>query len=728
MLPLADAAIVGRDSALPGLALVLDAEALAARLGTGPLRPLYLRYKPGTSAVAGFAGPGGPLDLFAAIAYPAERYAEVRGTPRWREGYPPGRYLDDAQLAIVPLAHDRGLKAPRRLVHSDRRERFLSQVLGEDAPLSRADLAPLRYKPGRRLVAALTLDGEPRAVLKAYAAADFPRAVAGARHGADAGGVPILGVSTARHVLIFGWIAGQRLGFAGGAPNLSAIDETGRRIARLHARAARAPFKGDVEALVRIIDDLSQLAPDLGHCARPLAETLCQALAAAGERSAPIHGDFSADQVLMRDGDAVVLDWDRIATGDPGADLGSFLARLDADVIDGTVSFDAAARAGAALLDGYARAAPVPGSAPLHHARGLLHLATEGFRQRDRDWPARTRRLIDRAGEVLAGAPIAGLPQLGRALDACAMAPLLADALGTAEVALNPPRLLRIRRGRRALVAYSGRTGAGTFDLLGKIRARGPDAKTPALQNALRLRGLDGSAGVGVPAVRGRIDALNLWLQERVPGRVGTDLMRDGAPTDVAARIGDALARLHLTRVETARRWSLHDEAAVLDTALSAASEKMPDEAPRLAAIAKAARDLLDDLPQARETGIHRDFYSDQVLVEDARVWIVDLDLYAWGDPAIDLGNFTAHLAELALRSRSAPEALEAHEAAFISAYTLRAPGVDPGRIAVMKAVSLARHIDISTRHTNRAHTTRLLIELSLAALTRRAHTTCAAS
>ena len=56
---------------------------------------------------------------------------------------------------------------------------------------------------------------------------------------------------------------------------------------------------------------------------------------------------------------------------------------------------------------------------PLHHARALMLLLTEGFRNRHPDWPARTQSLMDRIEQVLRGAPPLDpqMPQLDAALD-----------------------------------------------------------------------------------------------------------------------------------------------------------------------------------------------------------------------------------------------------------------------------------------------------------------------
>lgn len=144
--------------------------------------------------------------------------------------------------------------------------------------------------------------------------------------------------------------------------------------------------------------DLMPLDADLATRAQALATPLAARLAGTAFDPVLVHGDFSADQVVMGDVAPVILDWDNAGLGDPARDLGSFLARMDAQVIDGLLTQDQADDRGAALPQGYGT---VPTSMALHHARALMLLLTEGFRNRHPDWPARTQKMMVRIEQVL---------------------------------------------------------------------------------------------------------------------------------------------------------------------------------------------------------------------------------------------------------------------------------------------------------------------------------------
>ncbi|MGS4947831.1 phosphotransferase [Meridianimarinicoccus sp. RP-17] len=729
MLSQADLAVCARDPDLPGLALMLDATGLECRAGLGSLTPTYLRYKPQTSCAAAFFTADGRA--IAAYAFTPERYAEVRTRPKWRAD-PDVQLWDDVCLAIIPAQRDRSLRALRHLFDPRREPKLFRGLLGKQAARRVTGITLLRYKPDRRLVARLDGEGGPLGAMKIMSRAGFPQALAGASGSEARGGARLLGADGARCAIVTEWIDGNLLCPVNAIeiPDAEAVVATGRALASLHAGGFRSAFRQSPvrEAMARgeIVSFLSELHPELGQLATVVARQLGRALAQHDPDRTLIHGDFSADQVVMRNGQPVILDWDRATLGDPAMDAGSFLARLDAQVIRGACPVDKADAMSDALLAGYAATAgAAPRGLALRQAHGLLMLATEPFRDRDPHWQDRTAALLDRAARLL-DQPRARCPAgsvLQHALDPdraeSALAALLRPGAGDLEL-VAPPELIRFKPGRRAIVRYDLRQGGpvgGAASMLGKIRFKGLDKRTPKLHRALRRAGFDGCAGVGVPSVVGEIPAFGMWLQERVIGTSLAEFLTPDAATDPFARTGAALARLHAAPVTPPRNWSMTDESDILDRALARTAAARPSDGGICAAIAAAARARLATLPPADQRGIHRDFYFDQVIVAPICVWLVDLDLFARGDPSIDLGNFLAHLDEFGLRQHGDKAAFARHGTAFLDGYaSVRALPADT-RIAVLRAVSLARHIDISRRFADRRHTTDRLIAHAAAAL-----------
>ncbi len=712
----ADAALVAADPGLPGLRLLLDATAFAAAAGVAGARPLYLRYKPGESCLAGFRLSCGRE--ISAKAVTADRWATVDANSKWAAPrLPDGRLprrLDGARILIRDRREDPGLRALSRLDDPERADKHLRRLLDKSGDLT---LTPLRWKPERRFVARIDRAGSAIAVLKVSNETDYPRALAGAAAAQTAGGPRLMGASAPLRAFAVRWTEGATLcPEASGRVDLDGIAAAGRALAELHRTPLRL-VRDDhgartATALAATAETLARLLPDLGGVARALASRIAAALLAAPGATRLIHGDFTADQALWDGRRAGVIDWDEACDGDPAADFGAFRGRLEAQALDGVVSEADAARAQEALVAGYAGRAEPPFPHAAQAAAALLRLTVEGFRERRRDWPARAAALLERAEAALDGpGPFAAT--LARALSRQGAAQALADATG-AKAPQGRPRLIRLKHGRRALVAYRLQGADGEVAALGKLRAKGLDARAARLSASLRAVGFVEAApdGIATPAPLGMTPALSMWLQAHVPGRPAADLLTPGADPWPAARVGAALAKLRRLGPSTARRWTLRDELVVLERALAegaAAAPSLPT-----AALAEAAVALAGAMPEPAPSPAHRDFHPEQALIDGERVWLIDLDLYAMADPALDAGNFVAHLIETGVRLHGCAAALDAHAGAFLAAWAADGPLDAPGRVPAWTTLALARCAAIAAARPSRRHAAALLAETAL--------------
>ena len=637
MLQPPDQEIVARDPALPGLAVVLDADTVSALLGK-EAEPVHLRYKPGVSCMATFRVDG---DFVILRALTRQRFSNDKISPRRAALM---QLVPEHALIIMPPAADRRITAMRN--HID---------------LSAA--TPLRFKPERRMV---LRKGD--AMLKAMSEATWDRALCGARFGATLGGPDVLSVDEQNHMIATRWLHGTSAENAG--PEI--FSRIGATLAALHQGQAGLPLSTQV-APPAALADLERLLPELTNRIRRIRTGLALALSVDNCLRVPCHGDFSADQVMVApDGRLTIIDWDEAGLANPATDLGSFLARLDHDSLIGVQTQNIAE----AFIRGYG---PQPAGVAAHHAAALAALATEGFRTRRADWPDLACRLLDRVEQILP--PV---DPLSIAADPAAMTQLSGLKISNAV-------MIRLKPGKRALFRYDEQ-------FIAKMRFKGSDRATPALHDRLRAAGLDGSGDTGVPQPRSSIDALNLWLQDLVPGRILTDLIAPDGPVGPFHAAGRGLARLHVTNTAAIRDWTLRDELEVMKKAL---------DRPELRDICERLCGSVNGLPESPICGIHRDFYPDQVLIDNGRVWLLDLDLYANGDPAIDLGNFLAHLDEFALRQGWGCPALMRQAEAFLAGYvSLRAL---PANVSQMRAISLARHIKIAESFPDRQHTPPLI-------------------
>jgi aminoglycoside phosphotransferase (APT) family kinase protein len=141
------------------------------------------------------------------------------------------------------------------------------------------------------------------------------------------------------------------------------------------------------------------LCPDLAQRLRRLATRIAAELLAVPAAQRPIHGDFSADQVLVAARGIGIIDYDQTRLGDPAADFGTFIAQLERNEVCGTLPAGRAGEIAEALSDGYCRQARCAPSfqTDLYVAAGLMRLAPHGFRNRLADWPTHIENVLQRA-------------------------------------------------------------------------------------------------------------------------------------------------------------------------------------------------------------------------------------------------------------------------------------------------------------------------------------------
>jgi aminoglycoside phosphotransferase (APT) family kinase protein len=203
-----------------------------------------------------------------------------------------------------------------------------------------------------------------------------------------------------------------------------------------------------------------------------------------------------------------------------------------------------------------------------------------------------------------------------------------------------------------------------------------------------------------------------MTIQRRVPGPVATELAGGSGSVEAMSLVAEALHELHFAGIPARRHHTLADELRILDEQLEIAGRVHPGWSQRIERILRACENLAGRLPPPSIQGIHRDFYPDQAIVDGPRITLLDLDLYAFGDPALDVGNFVAHLTEQALRCYGDPNAFCDAERAMGERYVELSSEVTQNAVRTYATLTLARHIHISTRLPTRRHTTSDIVDL----------------
>lgn len=429
MLSNPDRQLVRRDAAVPGLALVLDHDLVLDAVrrvwpedAVATLTSSYLKYKPGALCLAGYIAhtPHGPLPLYA-LACSTVQYARVRACRPTAIDTSTATFapalLDEHHVALWRFPADRKLVGLPGLAVPELRSRLLRKLLPDEPRLWSARLEILRYKPERRFVGKLVADDRAAAVVKAYDAGDFENAWRAAKTVKGiAAREPLtvsraLGRSRSQRLIVSRWLAGRPLsGLLSAAAGCAAhrIGEVGSALAELHRQGPRhlasiAP-EGEAMAVLTAANAAAVLCPALAAKVRELGVRVATELLASANGQCLVHGDFSADQVLVGGDGVAIIDYDRAGLGDPGVDLGSFVAQLERDQVADRLSATRVGEIAGALIDGYCSRARC--RRPLHTdlfvAAGLLRLAPHSFRMRHFDWPEQIERVVQRAERVFA--------------------------------------------------------------------------------------------------------------------------------------------------------------------------------------------------------------------------------------------------------------------------------------------------------------------------------------
>lgn len=790
MLSPSDAELVRRDRKIPGLPVLFDAEAFVRLLQTHlpdaqieTARIAYVRYKPGTNCLVLYRleSAGETFDVYA-IAYgrgAADKLRKARQRPSADTPLGAGRLVfDDEAIVVSAFPNDAKIKTLLKLADARSRKRLLCRLVPERTQWWNGALRSLRYKPERRYVAQLLSDGVPQAALKFYAVGSYQAAKRGARAFHPHGALRLageLGHSNSRRAIAFEWVGGKVLNEAYSDEEFKSetIETVGAALAELHRqqpeKLVRITRAAERRALRAVADGIGAICPHLKNRVRSIAARLNAFLANEPERARAIHGDFYANQVIVRGDRAVVLDLDEAAYGDPAADLGNFIAHLERDCRQGKLTPRAVESFRQALLDGYANSAAASGEivermddrrVGTYTAIGLLRLAPRPFRDHEIDWSGAIEKILKRTEETLAAAESAGtiskqtdnqrrqsndqdespatavdsfnavgdskMPFLTRALDLSEVERLFASRLrhlfdSDAAIRLSAIRLARHKPGRRAVIEYDlkvehSQSETEMLALVGKARAKNLDETSFLIQRLLWLGGFGerSADNVFVPEPVAVVPELNMWLQRRVSGTTAFSPLAEPNGVELARRIAEAIYKLHETELPDAarRRHTIADELNILRERLTAVAEMKPEWQKRLQRLLAACDELAANLDAAKERTIHRDFYADQVIVSGSRLYLIDFDTLCAGDPALDVGNFLGHITEFSLRTTGDAAALRDAETAFENRYAELAG--EPVRAAArgFATLTLARHIYLSTQFNERTKWTQKLLEL----------------
>lgn len=192
--------------------------------------------------------------------------------------------------------------------------------------------------------------------------------------------------------------------------------------------------------------------------------------------------------------------------------------------------------------------------------------------------------------------------------------------------------LLSYRPLRRAVLRATSQTGDTYLKVLRPDRAENLAAR----QGLLAAAGLTPAlAGRPAPGVLVTPEASGVSLATRLAG--SGDLPSGEALIDLLDRLPEGLADLE-RRPAWADRLDFHAATAV---------QRLPEQAGRINALATRIQRALDTAPVGPLVPTHGDFYEANVLVDEERLGLIDLDNAGPGLREDDLACLLAHVAAL---------------------------------------------------------------------------------
>ncbi|QIM63394.1 phosphotransferase [Pasteurellaceae bacterium Orientalotternb1] len=759
MLTDADKKIVERNPDLPGLCALLDSDLLLDKLKVLPqfneikdVEVQYLRYKPNNSCacVLQILFKDGKVNNYYAKALTPRRFEESWNNPKRQkliQDADPNAPLAlfDLYIMLLHPAYDRGIRHLGWLIKDKLKHQLLSCCDLTEQAQEKINIDILRYKPERRLVAKI-IHGNQKLVVRTIKSSDFSRVLTGAAFGAAQGYVKLLGVNGQLCSVITNWQEGESLcpetGFICSTED---IYQLAGLLAKVHATNYSHPItyqmSDEIQSLKGVQKTFEHILPDHISWFTQLVVRVTEGL--EQQQLLPstlIHGDFSLDQVVKSQNkkgidELYLLDWDRSATGNPLLDLATMQARLELQVIEGTLTVWQAEDLLSKFLNVYqAKTELNLDGLRWFVASAMLRLAVEPFRKRDANWEQHTLLLLQRIETILSQEvfPFTAStekqhldfslePNLSTLIDITQMQSLLMNTLSTQfQGVLASAKLVRYKVQRRALIEYQIKGKAVNQCVIGKYRSKGLDKRSFQIQKVLWENGFDESYAVSVPEPLGTLVEQKMWLQVKVSGRCIGDLLmpQNQRLSFLGFAVAQALRTLHqssLAQFVDLPLWTVEKELQILNDRLTQAQLLLPAFSTRIAKVLSGCKEIAIQLSEQSTVSLHRDFYQDQILESSkfpGQMILLDLDLVCLGHAALDAGNYLAHIKEFAIRQYADPHALSAHQQAFTDTFLANNSTATAKDVEIYTLLSLARHIYLSTQFSDRRHTTEPLISL----------------
>ncbi len=162
---------------------------------------------------------------------------------------------------------------------------------------------------------------------------------------------------------------------------------------------------------------------------------------------------------------------------------------------------------------------------------------------------------------------------------------------------------------------------------------------------------------LSIPKIYGYDESEGTLLMEKVDGTTLHDLVGQNLFQEGCGKAAEILKKVHSVPSEGLSKFSVMHELRNLSKQISIIENIYPSDVKLFLEAYDILENAVNQLtPITILKCIHRDFYDKQVICSKDRTTLVDFDNITSGDPALDYGNFIAHLY---LRLHQSPEYAE---------------------------------------------------------------------
>ena len=244
--------------------------------------------------------------------------------------------------------------------------------------------------------------------------------------------------------------------------------------------------------------------------------------------------------------------------------------------------------------------------------------------------------------------------------------------------------LLGHRLNRRAVLSIESGGKGAVLKLYKKGSGKAQTAM--AVSDMLAQTAFGETSPIKVPRTLAALSGWPGYVMEKAAGLPLPEL-RGAARLAGLGKAGEALGRLHRLPLRQQKTHAAADECELLRAWVKLASSVLPG---MRKCLEQAEAHVARDLAAASQpfTMIHRDFHEGQLICSGYTAALIDFDTVCNGEPALDIGNFIAHL-EFSGLTGSADA--QGGEQLFLASYASAHLQPDAKRVDAWRRASLLR-------------------------------------